>query len=193
VRATLTIPSSTLSHTRIEGRRVYIDLMRARETDAPPSGRRRPSSSTGASSEAAALANRAPVASASAAAVSATAAVAAAPVAAPRAASGELLPLFGKFERLVPFLQSGASTSAPDVLRALAPGVDEIDGALKHIAVTPEIADAHDALMSAVASARRVLDAGFTGDRVVEARQAAMLVAAAKSVMPATAPVIPAR
>jgi hypothetical protein len=184
VRATLTIPASTLSHTRIEGRRVYIDLMRARETDAPVSRRRVASSSASASSVVPVPADRTPVAAAPAPA-SAVAGVPGHTVESPRAAAGELLrPLFGKFERLVPFLQSGASTSSPDVLRALAPGVDEIDASLKEISVTPEVADAHDALTSAVASARRVIDAGFAGDRVVEARQAAMLVAAAKSVMP---------
>jgi hypothetical protein len=189
VRATLTMPASTLSHTRIEGRRVYIDLMRVREAAAPSASRRMASSSAPAPSVAPAPADRAPAGAVSAATVPVAGAVPPPVVETTRAASSELLrPLFGKFERLVPFLQSGASTSAPDVLRALAPGVNEIDAALKQIAVTPETADAHDALASAVASARRVIDSGFDGDRVVEARQAAMLAAAAKSVMPAMPP-----
>lgn len=189
VRATLTLPATTLAHTRVEGRRVYIDLMRARETEARATGRRVYSSSQSVTRPPTRI-ERAPAAPASsaaapaAAAAPASAAPAAAVVAAPVAPGEQLRPLFAKFDRLVPFLQSAGGTPSPDVLRALASSVDELEASLRQVVVTPEVADAHGALTSAVVSARRVVDAGFAGDRVTEARQMAMLVGAARSAMP---------
>ncbi|MNC87556.1 hypothetical protein D3C83_32880 [compost metagenome] len=85
----------------------------------------------------------------------------------------------------MPFLESATRTAAADVLRAVSASVNDLDAALRDVPSTPETADAHSALMSAVASARRAADAAFAGDRVAEAHQAAMLVEAAKTVLPA--------
>jgi hypothetical protein len=104
---------------------------------------------------------------------------------APRAAGGEALrPLVARFERLVPFLQSAAATASPDVLRALGSSIDELETALRQFVAPAESGDAYGALLSAVAPARRAVDPGFAGDRVAQARQAAMLVEAAKTVLP---------
>jgi cell division protein FtsN len=179
-RATLLMPRSTMAHARVEGRRVYIDFMvaprkpRRPTPDAIRSPARQPLAEPVAASQAAAMAG-APVTPA---------------VETPRAASVDSLrPLLTRVERMVPFLQSATRTSSPDVLRALASNVDELDAALRQVPATPEIADAHGALSAAMASARRAVDAGFGGDHVAEAHQAGLLVEAAKTALP----VMPAR
>ena len=178
-RATLTLPRSTMAHTRLSGRRVYIDLM-----PAPPPP---PPSAVPAAAPAPKSVARKPVAAGltPAAVVAAVAATASAEAPGPSAVES-LRPVVAKFERLVPFLESAMRTPTPDVLRALASSVNEVAASVGQVEATTETADAHSALKSALASARRAVDAGFTGDRVAEARQAGMLVEAAKTVLPAT-------
>jgi hypothetical protein len=185
-RATLTMPRSTMAQARVEGRRVYVDLAPAPRTVAP------------ASKAAPAVRRAAPTVAAPRAEPLAPAATpASTPAAAPtsvadasqssRPGGAELLrPVLARAERLVPFLQSAARTGG-DVLRAIASNVNDVEAALRQVPSTPEIADAHSALTSALASARRAVDTGFTGDRVAEAHQAASFVEAAKSVLPAAA------
>jgi hypothetical protein len=177
-RATLTMPRSTMAHARVEGRRVYVDLMPA--PPPPP-----PSLAPEPVAEPKPLARRPAatpvVASAPPAAASAAAAPAAAPP--PPPAADTLRPVVARFERLVPFLQSATRTASPDVLRAVAASVDEVERLMREVAPSPETADAQSALSSALASARRAVDAGFAGDRVAEAHQAGMFVEAAKSVL----------
>jgi hypothetical protein len=188
LRATLTMPASTVANARVEGRRVYIDM--SRPARATRSGTR----NAGVGSRGATQRTVRPAAAPRPAATIApdkTAAAAAAPVApapaveTPRATGADALrPIAGRFERLVPFLQSATATASPDVLRALVSSVDELEASLRQLVPSADVADAHGALVSAVAPARRAVDAGFAGDRVAQARQAAMLVEAAKTVMP---------
>jgi hypothetical protein len=181
-RATLTMPRSTMARARVDGRRVYIDLL-----PAPPPPPPAPAAAVApAPQPVARQAIAAPKAASAAPAVASP--VEAAPSAAPpRPPAGESLrPVVARFERLVPFLQSATRTAAPDVLRALASNVDELERILREATPSPETADARGALSSALASARRAVDAGFTGDRVAEAHQAGMLVEAAKTVLPVT-------
>jgi hypothetical protein len=176
-RATLTLPPSTEANTRVEGRRVYIDLARekppvvppaASAAPPPPAPRRLAPASRGDADSAADVQRAAAVSDP------------------PRPAGESLQPLVARFERLVPFVQSAARTPAPDVLRALATSVDELDASLRQFRATPDTADAHGVLLSAAAAARRAIDPGSAGDRVAEARHAAMLVEAAKTVLPST-------
>jgi hypothetical protein len=183
LRATLTMPPTTAAHARLEGRRVYIDLKPGLGTRGP--GQR---SAPRASAKRAATQVR-PLTRAETAAPT-PGANAASPAAAPATASvtpaakESMQPLIGRFERLVPFLQSAAATASPDVLRALASTLNELDASLRQIVPAPETADAHGALVSAVAPARRAVDVSFAGDRIAQAKQAAMLVEAARTVMP---------
>ncbi len=187
-RATLSMPRSTMALARIEGRRVYVDLAPAPRVvaraaapvaaPAPRSAMRQPAAPRAGGTPTAATA-----ATAAAAAEAATSAAAASIA---RPAGGDVLrPVLARAERLVPFLQSAARTPAVDVLRAVSANVNEIDAALRQASPEPGTADAHAALTSALAAARRAVDAGFAGDRVAEAHQAAMLVEAAKTVLPA--------
>jgi hypothetical protein len=192
LRATLTMPASTVANARVEGRRVYIDMSRPSPglgTRGPGSGVRDSGLETRgatprAGSARAAAARAAAAAPADRSAAAAPAAPAPPLVDAPRAS--QIKPIVARFERLVPFLQSAAATASPDVLRALASSVEELETSLRQLVPTADAADAHGALVSALAPARLAVDAGFTGDRVAQARQAAMLVEAAKTVMPGT-------
>ena len=200
LRATLTMPASTVANARVEGRRVYIDMSRpARDSRAGTRGpglgtrdsglgTRGATQRTGSVRPAAARAAAAAPADTTAAAATANPIPSAPAVDAPRATgAAEIKPIVARFERLVPFLQSAAATASPDVLRALASSVDELETSLRQFVPAADAADAHGALVSAVAPARRAVDAGFAGDRVAQARQAAMLVEAAKTVMPGMA------
>jgi len=191
LRATLTMPASTVANARVEGRRVYIDMSRPTPGPADHAAGRSPIPNGATMSGA--VAKRPLAARKTAPAVETTQVQDAKPgltatpaiAAAPGAASGESLqPLVGRFERLVPFLQSAAATASPDVLRALGSTIDELETSLRTFVPSAEVADAHGALASALAPARRAVDAGFAGDRVAQARQAAMLVEAARTVMP---------
>ena len=176
-RATLTMPRSTMARARVDGRRVYIDLL-----PAPPPPPPAPAAAVAPAPKPVARQAIAAPKAASAAPAVAPPVEAAAP---PRPPAGESLrPVVARFERLVPFLQSATRTAAPDVLRALASNVDEVERMLREATPSPETSDARGALSSALASARRAVDAGFTGDRVAEAHQAGMLVEAAKTVLP---------
>jgi hypothetical protein len=177
-RATLSMPRSTMASARVEGRRVYIDLV-----PAPPPP---PSVSAPASRPLAAKSAPAPGGARAQAPIAAPAVVAPVVEESRPNAGAALRPVLARFERLVPFLQSAARTPAADVLRALASNVDELDASLRQIATGPDTSDAHAALVSALASARRTVDGTFVGDRVAEAHQAGMLVEAAKTVLPAT-------
>ena len=188
-RATLSMPRSTMALAQIEGRRVYVDLAPAPRlvaraaapvaAPAPRSAMRQPASPRAGGTPAAAATAATAVTAAEGATSAAAASIA-------RPAGGDVLrPVLARAERLVPFLQSAARTPAADVLRAVAANVNEIDAALRQAMPEPGTADAHAALTSALAAARRAVDAGFAGDRVAEAHQAAMLVEAAKTVLPA--------
>jgi hypothetical protein len=179
-RATLSLPRSTMASARVEGRRVYIDLMPAPPPPPPapaPAPASRPLAATSALAPGVARV-QAPVAAP---------AVVVPVVEEPRPnAAAALRPVLARFERLVPFLQAAARTPAPDVLRALVSNVDELEASLRQVATASDTADAHAALTSALASARRTVEGTFGGDRVAEAHQAGMLVEAAKTVLPAT-------
>jgi hypothetical protein len=190
LRATLTMPASTVANARVEGRRVYIDM--SRPTPAPVNrdsrlaARRAAPRAASAGIRAAHSARPRPAATLNPEPAAAATPVAPGPASeAPRAAGGEALrPLVARFERLVPFLQSAAATASPDVLRALGSSIDELETALRQFVAPAESGDAYGALLSAVAPARRAVDPGFAGDRAAQARQAAMLVEAAKTVLP---------
>jgi hypothetical protein len=175
-RATLLMPRSTMARPRVEGRRVYIDLAAA-----PPSPR-----SAVANARRASVRKPSPERLAAAPAPPSPAPASVTPAAglAGAAAGGSLRPVLARVERMVPFLQSATRTSSPDVLRALASNVQELETALRQVAATPDVADAHGALSAAIASAKRAVDASFAGDRVAEAHQAGLLVDAAKTALP---------
>lgn len=192
-RATLALPRSTTAQARVEGRRVYVDLAPApRVVAGADAGHTRVAASDDGRP---AVRRAAPVSAAPTAAAAAVPPAAAAvggdpvPVGAARPATGpSLAPVLARFERLIPFLQSATGSPGSDVLRAVASSVDEVDAALRQVPPTAETADAHAALTSALAAAKRAVDAAFTGDRTAEAHQAAMFVEAAKSVLPVAAP-----
>jgi hypothetical protein len=181
LRATLTMPPTTAALARLEGRRVYIDLKPGTrgqgQQSAPRASAKRAATQVRPLTRSETAAPTAGANAASPAAATTTASVT-------PAARESMPPLVGRFERLVPFLQSAAATASPDVLRALASTLDELDASLRQVVPAPETADAHGALVSAVAPARRAIDVSFAGDRIAQAKQAAMLVEAARTVMP---------
>jgi hypothetical protein len=180
-RATLMMPRSTMARARVEGRRVYVDL-----TAAPRPVRRAAPAASNRVAPSIRQSPAEPVAGAAASVVASTASMAAEEK--PHPASGDALrPVFARVERMVPFLQSATRTSSPEVLRALASNVGELDAALRQVPATADIADAHGALSAAVASARRAVDAAFSGDRVAEAHQAGLLLEAARTALPTPA------
>jgi hypothetical protein len=197
-RATLTVPAFARADTRVEGRRVYVDLTwpaESLETHATLAV------SAGASTAAAApsivqRASARPVDGSAASAPQGTSGVrerAATPpavvaVAAPPPAAAtvvSLVPIVAKLERVLPFVQSAAKSPANDVLEALAPTLGEVDAALKGMTGTADAA-ARGLLISATASARRAVSPAFAGDRIAESHQAAGLFEAAKALLPAT-------
>jgi hypothetical protein len=195
-RATLTMPPFARANTRVEGRRVYVDLTWPAESMAAPAARG--TSLVGLTEEEAPVARAerapAPVAEASRrtespdrapAAPPAQAAVAAVKepavvIDAPKAES--LAPIVAKFDRVLPFVHSAAKSPQQDVLQALAPTLREVDASLKGMTGTADAA-ARGLLISATASARRAVDPAFAGDRVAESHQAAGLLEAAKALM----------
>jgi cell division septation protein DedD len=188
VRATLTVPDFARANTRVEGRRVYVDLTWPAEAIAPSASKASPApeSAAGTSVRAASPSREAPVPQERTAmqeqAVPAAVAAAPTPVAAP---VESLAPIMAKLERVLPFVQSAAKSPASDVLDALAPTLSEIDGSLKGMTGTTDAA-ARGLLISATASARRAVSPAFAGDRVAESHQAAGLFEAARALLPAT-------
>jgi hypothetical protein len=195
-RATLTVPAFARVNTRVEGRRVYVDLTWPAESMTAPAARG--TSLVGLTEEEAPVsrAERAPARLAEASrttespepapaaqparAVAAAAKERAAVVDAPKAES--LAPIVAKFDRVLPFVQSAAKSPQVDVLLALAPTLREVDASLKGMTGTADAA-ARGLLISATASARRAVDPGFDGDRVAESHQAAGLFEAAKALL----------
>jgi len=190
VRATLTVPDFARANTRVEGRRVYVDLTWPAEAIAPsaPEASPVPESAAVTSVRGTAAPQDVPAPQErtalqeKAAPASVVAAPAPAPVVTPAVS---LAPIVAKLERVLPFVQSAAKSPADDVLNALAPTLSEVDGSLKGITGTADAA-ARGLLISATASARRAVNPAFTGDRVAESHQAAGLFEAAKALLPAT-------
>ena len=187
-RATLTVPDFARANTRVEGRRVYVDLTWPAEAIAPSAPVAAPVPENAAprsvrattalpevppAQERTAMQERpAPVS------VVATPAPAVTPVA-------SLGPIVAKLERALPFVQSAAKSPADDVLNALGPTLSEVEGSLKGMTGTADAA-ARGLLISATASARRAVNPAFSGDRVAESHQAAGLFEAAKALLPST-------
>ena len=188
VRATLTVPDFARANTRVEGRRVYVDLTWPAEAIAPsaPKASPAPESAAVTSVRGTAAPPETPVPQERAAiqekVAPVSAAAAPAPVVAPAAS---LASVVAQLDRVLPFVQSAAKSPADDVLNALAPTLSEVDGSLKGMTGTSDAA-ARGLLISATASARRAVNPAFAGDRVAESHQAAGLFEAAKALLPAT-------
>ena len=147
-RATLIVPEFARANTRIEGRRVYIDLTWP-ETATAERGRRIEKSAATRSVAAAVVG-------------AATPAGAREPELPPAVDVANLL---DRCERVLPFVQSAAKTPSPEVLQALAPLVAELSAEADQAG----IAD----LQAAMTAARQAIDPAFTGNRIVEAERAA--------------------
>jgi hypothetical protein len=195
-RATLTVPAFARANTRVEGRRVYVDLTWPAESmtapatrgtslvgltdvEEPPSRIERAPARLAESSRATEAPSRAPVVQPAPAVVAPPQHTAAA-VEAPKVES--LAPIVAKFERVLPFVHSAVKAPQDDVLQALAPTLREVDASLKGMTGTADAA-ARGLLISATASARRAVDPAFAGDRIAESHQAAGLFEAAKALM----------
>ena len=189
VRATLTVPDFARANTRVEGRRVYVDLTWPAEAIGPSAPAAspipesaadtnvRPASVPGISAlqERTALKEKTAPATAVAVAVPAPPPAAAAPTV-------SLATVVAQFERVLPFVHSAVKSPANDVLEALGPTLSEIDASLKGMTGTTDAA-ARGLLISATAAARRAVNPAFSGDRVAESHQAAGLFEAAKALM----------
>ena len=153
LRARITLRDAAQSAVRIQGARVYIDLLSADEPVLPQ----------------ARMAS--PRAHAPAAGAPPTAAVAS------HAGDDEreqLQASMDRFGELLPFLTSAASAPTPQVLAALAAPTASLDRSVNGLAGTAGLRSAEGLLASATAAAAKAVDANYRGDRIEQVRQAAV-------------------
>jgi hypothetical protein len=137
VRATLIVPEFARANTRIEGRRVYVDLTWPDEGRVTPSRPRTVPPAVSAPSVAPSRSGQATVAE----------------------AAPDLDAFAARIERLRPFVESAARQPSPEVVAALRPMVDELITSLRQVVVLEEDALRHAQLSAEVARARGVLQA----------------------------------
>jgi len=155
-RARVALPEFAKANVRTEGRRVYVDLtwplaeddMRVPRRTAPaPSEREAPASS-------------------------AAAAVPAADAQQAQRYSEAIEPILQRITEVKPFLLSASQSGSVEVYAALDQTLANLEASLLSLSVPLSEAGQHQLLISATRVARRGLEPGFTGDRLVHAQKA---------------------
>jgi type II secretory pathway predicted ATPase ExeA len=182
MRARIALRDSTPSDVRVVGRRVYVDFM-----PAFTEGRLKPAPTSVAAVEASVAAAGASEAAAGAGFSRPADArdgskrtrptePAAGTNAAPSADyTTAITPVIAQLTESERFLLSATAAPTPEVLAALDRMLSDLQASLRAIDAPPAAKESHVLLIAAVSQARRAVEPDFSGDRVMQARQAIAL------------------
>jgi hypothetical protein len=160
MRARIALRGETHNDVRVVGRRVYVDFVpegrlepasgfRLQPADLPPKG--------GSHWEGAAKPESAPA------------------VQQVEAYDAAIKPVLSQLTESERFLLSATATPTPEVLAALHRMMSDLHASARAIEAPAAAKESHVLLLAAISQARRAVEADFSGDRVMQARQAIAL------------------